>query len=81
MDRIKAEETARSLMNKGWTWAQPVINITRFGTQVSFQWPNPVAAEQDFADLREQYNPESLFIEADENGKLFFLMFWPSPQQ
>jgi NADPH-dependent 7-cyano-7-deazaguanine reductase QueF len=80
MEKMKAENVARNLMEKGWTYVQPKITTPPYGVQINFESPSPVAEQSDFEDLQEQYNPESLFIEA-KNGKLFFLMCWPSPRK
>ena len=81
MKKKNVKDIVADLLSQGWTYTQPAITTTRFGVQINFEWTSAIASPQDFEDLQRDYNPESLFIEADENGKLFFIMFWSAPHK
>jgi hypothetical protein len=80
-ENMKSKEIAASLLFNNWTYDQPEIFENKYGFQIRFNWPSPVAEIQDFEDLQRDYNPESLFIEAVGDGQLVFIMGWPNPHE
>ena len=65
-----AEMIIAALFEQGWTKTQPTVIESGGETQIEFEFAFNVIERQDFENLQQQFNPDSIFIEVGDNGQL-----------